>query len=207
MQKIGYNELRRCDVFLMDNGKIAYQIPRCSVCHTENAMVDVNSDMTSDICVDCTRKIHAALTAKYRLSKSYTNTTLAKQQERLSQLVILPGDVPEWVSEDLEHINRYFKTLEGETKRVRCSYCGELETFSVQKLAESKKHKCNECTARYAKFRNFCSRINKLSMKECVDFSRLLDEYVELMRRGYWAPDVPKYRAKIRRLYDKYKEM
>lgn len=193
MQKIGYNEERQCDVFLNDNNKTVYKIPKCRVCCRDS----VYAYTFSTTCVDCTQRLQAARQARSRLKVAYSATTLKKQLDRLQYLVDLPGQVPDWVHEDCRSISKHLSSLVGETSEVKCTYCGSLMQTSNP---DKSKQRCPECAARYAKYRSLCSRIYRLSKQDCVDFNRILDEYAALMRRGYWAPDIPKYRNKIKEL-------
>jgi hypothetical protein len=115
--------------------------------------------------------------------------------------------VPDWIDELYAAAQRYIEFEESSKEalrkkrlqeaaaldqiRVKCRYCGEAHLLPV---GQDTSKRCPTCQKRYKEYTALRTRIAVLSMPECVNLLMLLDEYEVLKKRGYWAPNIAKWR-------------
>jgi len=193
-------------------GNITHEMAVCPCCGATNVPAGNRSVHGSKLCKDCSGKVQAITLAKSRLSRHSTLDTVKRQLDRLQYFVDIKsngGLVPDWIDELYAAAQRYIQFEESskealDKKRlqevaaqdmitVKCRYCGEAHLLPV---GQDTTKRCPACQKRYKEYTALRTRIAVLDMAECVSLLMLLDEYEVLKKRGYWAPQVPKWRSR-----------
>lgn len=191
-------------------GHITYEMARCPCCGATNVPAGNRSVHGNKLCKDCSGKVQAITVAKSRLSRHSTLNTVKRQRDRLQYFVDIRnngGLVPDWINDLYVATQRYIKFEESSKEalakkfleeaaaqdmiRVKCRYCGEAHNIPI---GQDTSKRCPTCQKRYKEYTALRRRIAVLSMPECVNLLMLLDEYEVLKKRGYWAPNIAKWR-------------
>lgn len=193
------------------SGHVTYEMAKCPCCGATNVPAGNRSVHGSKLCKDCSDKLNNITQAKSRLSRHHTLNTVKRQLDRLQYFVDIRnngGLVPDWINDLYVAAQRYVKFEESSNEalrkkrlqeaasldqiRVKCRYCGEAHLLPV---GQDTTKRCPICQKRYKEYKALRRRIAVLSMPECVNLLMLLDEYEVLKKRGYWAPNIPRWRS------------
>lgn len=200
------------NILVDTKGHLTYEMARCPCCGATNVPAGNRSVHGNKLCCDCSRRVQGITLAKSRLSKHSTLDAVKRQLDRLQYFVDIEnngGLVPDWIDELYAAAQRYIQFEESskealDKKRlqevaaqdmitVKCRYCGEAHLLPV---GQDTTKRCPACQKRYKEYTALRTRIAVLDMAECVSLLMLLDEYEVLKKRGYWAPQVPKWRSR-----------
>lgn len=198
-------------ILIGTSGHVTYEMAKCPCCGTTNAPAGNRSVHGNKLCKDCSDKLNNITQAKSRLSRHSTLNTVKHQLDRLQYFVDIRnngGLVPDWIDDLYVAAQQYIKFEESSKEalrkkrlqeaasldqiRVKCRYCGEAHLLPV---GQDTTKRCPICQKRYKEYTALRRRIAVLSMPECVNLLMLLDEYEVLKKRGYWAPNIQKWRS------------
>ena len=192
-------------------GHITYEMSVCPCCGATQVPAGSRSVHGSKLCIECSSRVQGITLAKSRLSKHSSLDAVKRQLNRLQYFVDIKrngGLVPYWIDELYEAAQRYVtfeeaskealdkrileERLSQDMLEVRCRYCGEVHSIP---LGQNKTKRCPDCQKAYKEYSALRTRIAVLDMPECVHLLMLLDNYEVLKKRGYWAPNIPKWRS------------
>lgn len=198
-------------MFVDTASTLRLELPICPCCGGEGLLSHTTKYGGEHVCKSCGDKWAAYISARSRLNVRSTHRILLNQLSRLNYWISVKDAgrlAPAGLEQDKANIQNYmrFYGLSENIKPAenlhasdgRCYYCGKLD--SVQQ--HSSRPRCPECSSRYGRYRHLQTHIKTLTVDECEEFGSILSEYADLMRRGFWAPNIPKYREKIRRRMD-----
>ena len=199
------------NILVDTKGHLTYEMARCPCCGATNVPAGNRSAHGSKLCKDCSDKVQGITLAKSRLSQRSSLDAVKHQLGRLQYFVDIEnngGLVPDWIDELYDAAQRYIEFEESSKEAlakkfleevaaqdmitVKCRYCGEAHNIPI---GQDTSKRCPTCQKRYKEYTALRTRIAVLSMPECVELLMLLDEYEVLKKRGYWAPNIPKWRS------------
>ncbi len=178
-------------------------IDKCPCCRAALVPAGSVGVQGNFVCKDCSRLINSYRTMKSRFNKRYgvISTEAAKglleKIDYLIELRRLGGMIPDSGTIDSlrEDVVEYIKLMDAMTRDelagqdlvdTTCHYCGHKTLLPIN--TPTNKRRCPVCKERYALYNNYRQRIIRLSLKECDDFDRVLNEYALQKERGYWGP-------------------
>ena len=198
-------------LFVDSSSVLRLELPECPCCGGKELLAHTTKYGGKQVCRDCGDKWAAYLSARSRLSATSSHRVVLNQLHRINEWLAVKaagGLAPAGIEQDKVNIKNYtdfygmsesIRPIEEVQLSVgRCFYCGK--TDSVQQ--HSSRPRCPECSSRYGRYRHLQTHLGSLTVDECEEFGNILSDYADLMRRGFWAPNIPKYREKIRRRMD-----
>ena len=195
-------------LFVDNRGNVLMELPKCPCCGGEDLLSHQTMFGAERVCKECGDLWASYLSSRSRLSVRSTHRAVLNQLKRVEHWLNVKaagGHAPRGLEQDRENILSYlaFYSLPEADDHVQmrerpCQYCGKR----IQTPVDEAKSRCDACQSRYDRYRWLQTHLGALTLEQCDEFNILLDEYADLMRRGYWAPNIPKYREKIRRRID-----
>lgn len=198
--------------FVDDRGHFTYEMAVCPCCGATNVLAGNRTVHGKKLCQDCSNKIQSIIVTKSRLSVRSSLGAVKRQRDRLKYFVDIQsngGLVPDWVGELYNAAQRFIQYEESlkeaaerkrqeeiaaqDMKSIKCRYCGKQHLVPID--ADSSK-RCPECQKRYKTYTALRCRIAVLNMPSCVELLGILDAYELLKKRGYWAPNIAKWRSR-----------
>lgn len=199
-------------VFVDNKGHYTYELTVCPCCGSTYVLAGKKAIHGKAVCQDCSNKIQSIVVAKSRLSVRSSLDAVRRQRDRLKYFVDIQangGLVPDWVSELYNAAQNFIQYEESSRKdadrkrqediaaqdmtETKCRYCGATYLTPVNVVASGR---CPECQKRYKAYTALRCRIAVLDMPKCVELLEILDEYELLKKRGYWAPNISKWRTR-----------
>lgn len=198
-------------LFVDSESTLRLELPKCPCCGGENLLAHLTKFGGQRVCRSCGDKWAAYISARSRLGPTSSHRVVVNQLERINFWLSVKeagGLAPAGLEQDKKNIQNFLQfyglSEHVQTKKelaVRDGYCAYCGVFTKVRLYTNKP-RCPECESRYKRYRYLQTHIGVLTLEECDEFNGILSDYVDLMRKGFWSPDVPKYRKKIRRRMD-----
>lgn len=195
-------------LFVDNKGRVVAEIPKCPCCGGEDLLSHSSMFGSKVVCRECGDAWAAYLSGRSRLSVRSSHKVVLNQLNRIEHWLSVKaagGHTPKDLEQDKKNIESYlaFYSIPVPDNNVQmcertCQYCGK----HIRVPADTSKPRCDECQIRYSRYRWLQTHLGTLTLEQCDEFNAILTEYAELMRRGRWAPNIPKYREKIRRRVD-----
>lgn len=212
IQHIGTDPTTGHRLFVDNKGRVVAEIPKCPCCGGEDLLSHPSMFGGKVVCRECGDAWAAYLSGRSRLSIRSSHKVVLNQLSRVDHWLSVKaagGHTPKGLEQDKENILTYleFYSLPNPDDNVQmrertCQYCGRR----IQAPVDAVKPRCDECQLRYSRYRWLQTHLGALTLEQCDEFNVILTEYAELLRRGRWAPNIPKYREKIRRRVDELRQ-
>lgn len=192
-------------LFVVPPSTLRLELPKCPCCGGEGLLSHSTKFGGKHVCKECGDKWAAYVSARSRLNCRSSHRVVLNHLERINYWLAIKeagGLAPARIEQDMESVQNYvsFYGITDEPKNEpeyvqgQCYYCGAADMV----LDGASRPRCPDCTSRYKRYRYLQTHLGTLTIDECEEFGFILSDYVDLMRKGYWAPDVPKYRQKIK---------
>lgn len=205
VQFVGIDPNTGYEMYVDNNSNWMLKLPKCPCCGGEELLSYPVKYQGEHVCADCGAKWAAYLSGRSRLNIRSSHRAIINQLSRIQHWLRIKqagGLAPGGLERDYANLKSYMdmhnipEVLHSEvaTNPGRCAYCGVEADVPVG----VSRPKCPECESRYKRYRYLQTHIGTLDIEQCEEFNSILDDYVDLMWRGYWAPNIPKYRAKIK---------
>lgn len=209
---LGIDEETGFRMFVDKNTTLRLELPKCPCCGGEELLSHATKFGGEYVCTACGDKWASYLSGRSRLDKlgvRATHRVVLNQLARINYWIEVKNNgylAPANLEQDRSNIKNYldFYGLSSNIKSKVimeerfCTYCGRYTKVPKG----SSRPKCPECESRYKRYRYLQTHLGELTLEDCNEFHAILDTYVDLMHRGFWAPDIPKYRKKIWRRMD-----
>lgn len=194
---------------IVDNlGDVRLRLPECPCCGGEELLSHIRKFKGRHVCKECGAQWASYLVSKSRLNERSSIKSVTAHVKKVQAWIAIRNQnllAPDGLDQELNSLCRYLECHKAEVEKLKpkatelsCRHCGAVFTDAPGKAAP----KCPDCIRRYKRYRFFQTHLGTLDIEQCEDFNAVLDEYADMLRAGKWAPDIPKYRAKIRRRMD-----
>lgn len=196
------------------DSKLGYliELPVCACCGGAEKLSDRVKLNGHYLCLDCKNKLNSYRVSKGRVRNAGPTARLSVAKNHLERVKYwlevkeTTGIGPKGLDEELSNLQHYICALEIAEReanegpvvqpkhgKIHCVYCGK----DYIGLASDR---CPQCAARYKVYRSLMCKIGRgtATLSECDKLSKVLDEYVVLMRLGKETPDISDARFKLR---------
>lgn len=195
-------------LWLLTRQRFAVVLPKCKCCGTENVISEPLDKGRRDLCYECGNRLQNFKMAKRRLSISSSIKVYNNFVDKLRWYEARQAEglwVPEWLSDAQRaaavvkpYIDEKIMDIERRDNALYVSedYCSYCNCRRMVK-AYGSKCICKDCFKRKERYEYLRLHLNTLSAEEAHEFSRILDTYRDIQRRGGWAPNIPVMRRRL----------
>lgn len=197
-QEIGVDAQTGWPILLCPNQVIRYKMSVCPFCGKTD-VISYHKQMYQHLpCDECGKFLQSFAQAQSRLKSREALDNFKKKLDvmlhRQEKGFVVPPRLREAVQlfEYLDETLPEPRVKRVQTHTVHCKYCGDEADTRVGE------DRCIACADRYKEYRRLSTKIARLSDEDYQKLDSILTEYAVLLRKGRWAPDIPKTRRRMR---------